>query len=74
MGYLDQTRNNKISTQPTPDTSADKECEPATHSSLNISNTETTHLIFTAIEETVRVYTDQTGWLPVTSSKVNKCV
>ena len=31
MGYLDQTKKNKRSTQPTIDTIEDKECDPATH-------------------------------------------
>ena len=73
MGYLDQTRTNKRSTQPTPGTSSEKECEPATTDSLNIFNTETTHIIF-ADKKMGRVYTDQTGRFPITSSKGNKYV
>ena len=51
MDRLDQNRKNKISTQPAPDTSANKECKPATPESLHIYNTETTHLIFVFIEK-----------------------
>ena len=51
MGYLDQTRKSKRSTQPTLDTSADKECDPASQESLHIANTEKTNLIFSAIEK-----------------------
>ena len=69
MGYLDQTRTNKRSTQPTPGTSSEKECEPATTDSLNIFNTETTHLVFSVILKTYRFYTYQTGRFSNTSSK-----
>ena len=50
MGHLDQTRNNRRSNQPTPDTIRDKECEPDTPESLHISNTETAHLIYLSME------------------------
>ena len=74
MGNLDQNIKNKISTQPTPDTSTDKECEPSAPESFYITNTETTHLIFVDIEKTGRVYADQTGWFLITSSEGNKYV
>ena len=72
MVNLDQTRKNKISTQPTPDTSAEKECDTATPEALHISNIETTHLIFAAIEKMGHVYTDQIYRFPITSRNGNK--
>ena len=69
MGHIYQNRNNKRSNKPTPDTSIEKDCEPDTHESLHISNTDTTHFIFEAIEKMGRIYTEQTGRLPITSSK-----
>ena len=51
MGYLDQTRQNKRSTQPNPDTSADKECGTAINEALHIANTDKTNLIFSVIEK-----------------------
>ena len=48
MGNLDKNRNNKNSTQPIPDTRADKEYETGTPESLHIYNTDTTYPIFAA--------------------------
>ena len=71
MGHLHQTNKNIRSTQPTLDKTRYKECEPSTHESLHISKIWKTQLIFAVLEKMVRVYTDQTGQLPITSSKVN---
>ena len=60
MVHLDQTSNNKRSTQPTQDIIADKDCDHITTEVLHITNIERTHLIFTAIEKPVFVYNDQT--------------
>ena len=51
MRHLDKTRNNKRWNQPTPDTSAEKYCDPATPEAIRIANTETTHLIITYIQK-----------------------
>ena len=51
MGHIDKTINNKKSTQPNPDTNIYKQYKPSTPDSLHISNTETTHIIFSDIEK-----------------------
>ena len=73
MGYLDQTRKNKRSTQPTPDTIADKECDPATQEALRIANIEEKPNLLSH-RKMGSVYNDQTGRLPINSIKGNKYV
>ena len=74
MGNLYKTWKKKRSNKPTPDTSAEKECRPATPESLHISNTATTHLIFSSIEKMGLIYTEQTDRLPITSIQGNKYI
>ena len=49
--YIYQTMKNKRPTKPNTDKITDKECKLATPEYLNITNTETTQLIFSAIEK-----------------------
>ena len=64
-GHLDQTRNNVRSTQPKEPELTEPEGERLDHP---------THQIFASIEPVGRVYTDQTGRFPVTSSSGHKYI
>ena len=64
-GHLDQTRKHIRSTQ----SSEPKLPEP------EVGKLEQpTHLLFASIEPVGRVYTNQTGWFPVTSSSGHKYI
>jgi hypothetical protein len=69
LGHQDQTRKNARSTQPQPPIDEKSEQEPDP-----ISPQQRTHQVFTAIVDsgTGKIYTDQTGRFPVTSSRGNK--
>jgi hypothetical protein len=69
-GHMDQTRKNLRSTKTMDNSNLEEEQEP---------NSPQTHQIFAAIENTDKIYTgkiytDQTGHFPVTSSQGNKYV
>ena len=64
-GHLDQTRKNVLSTQPEEPELTKPEGERLNHP---------THQIFASIEHVGRVYTDQTGRFPVTSSSGHKYI
>ena len=64
-GHLDQTRNNIRSTEPKEPELSEPEGERLNHP---------THQIFASIEHVGRVYTDQTGRFPVTSSSGHKYI
>ena len=66
MGHMDQTHKHVRSTKPEKDISTDKEHEEP--------NNHPTHNVFATIEETGKVYTDQTGRFPVRSSAVNQYI
>jgi hypothetical protein len=68
-GHMDQTRKNIRSTRrplKQPTNSTPQQEQP--------NDDETTHLVFATIEETGKIYTDQTGRFPVTSSRGTKYV
>ena len=66
MGYMDQTSKHVRSTKPDTAISTDKEQkEPNNHP---------THNVFAAIEETGKVYTNQTGRFTVRSSAGNQYI
>jgi hypothetical protein len=69
LGHQDQTRKNAQSTQPKPQLDLESEQEPDP-----TSHPQRTHQVFTAIVDsgTGKIYTDQTGQFPVTSSRGNK--
>jgi hypothetical protein len=69
LGHQDQTRKNAQSTQPKPPIETESEQEPDP-----TSLPQRTHQVFTAIIDsgTGKIYTDQTGRFPVTSSQGNK--
>jgi hypothetical protein len=65
-GHMDQSRKNVRSTK--------KETnETETTPTQNVNN-EPTHLTFATIEDTGKIYTDQTGRFPVTSSQGHKYI
>ena len=66
MGHMDQTRNLVRSTKPDKAISTDKEQQEP--------NNHPTHNCFAAIEETGKVYTDQTGRFTVRSSAGNQYI
>jgi hypothetical protein len=69
LGHQDQTRKNAHSTQTTPPIESEPEQEPDP-----TSLPQRTHQVFTVIVDsgTGKIYTDQTGRFPVTSSRGNK--
>ena len=66
MGQMDQTRKHMRSTKLDKDISNDKEQQE--------HNNHPTHKVFATIEETGKVYTDQTGRFPVMSNAGNKYI
>ena len=64
-GHLDQTRKNLRSTKITEEPETDPIQEP---------NNQPTQQLFATIESTGKIYTDQTGRFPVTSSQGNKYI
>jgi uncharacterized protein YkwD len=73
LGHLDQQHKNVRSTKPKPPTTT----EPTPNSDYNPASknpNECTHQVFLAIVDagTGKIYTDQTGKFPVTSSRGNK--
>jgi hypothetical protein len=65
---MDQTRKNVRSTK-----TRTNENENETLPTQNVNN-EPTHLTFATIEDTGKIYTDQTGRFPVTSSQGHKYI
>ncbi len=63
-GHLDQTRKNIRSTRTTTNHPEPLDVDPTQE-----TNNEATDFLFATIEDTGRIYTDQTGRFPVTSSK-----
>ena len=64
MGHLDQMRKNRRSNKPTPDINTGKYWEPDTYESLHITNTDTSHLTFSAKEKRdASTLTKQVGYL-----------
>lgn len=66
MGRMDQSRKHVRSTKPDKDISNYKEQQEP--------NNHPTHNVFATIEETGKVYTDQTGRFPVRSSADNQYI
>ena len=66
MSHMDQTHNHVRSTKPDKDISNDKEQQKPKN--------RPTHNVFATIEETEKVYTDQTGRFPVRSSAGNQYI
>ena len=66
MGHMDQTRKHVRSAKPDKYISTDKEQQEPNNNPI--------HNVFAIIEETVKVYTDQTGQFPVRSSAGNQYI
>jgi hypothetical protein len=69
-GHMDQTRKNERSTKTRTN---ENENENETLPTQNVKN-EPTHLTFATIEDTGKIYTDQTGRFLVTSSQGHKYI
>jgi hypothetical protein len=70
-GHMSQTRKKQRSTQRTVDNQTDDDTDDVP---TQEPNNAATHKLFVTIKETGRIYTDQTGRFPVTSSRGNKYV
>ena len=66
MGHMGQTRKHVRSTKPDKAISQDNEQQER--------NNQPTHNVFATIEETGKIYTDQTGRFPVRSSAGNQYI